>query len=237
MRGGPGTDDPGQIDYRNVALITLVRSAWHVYPFQIVGPAWLSSETYDISAKIPPAATPEQFRLMLMNLLIERFHLVLHHESRQVSCYALTVGTEGSKLVESQAAGLAPTNTASDFPKLDHPGVAMKMGVPAGATKPSVYLTARAQTVAGLVHTIGEQLGCPILDKTGLASTYDYMLQFVPGVGGSPGAQPGLETEPDQSGPDIISAAQQQLGLRLVRARVESDTIVIDRADREPSAN
>ncbi len=83
-RGGPGSSDPGQITYTNVDFTTLLRIAYDVYPFQIVGPQWLSIRTYEIKAKVPLGATKDQCRLMLANLITERFHLVLHHEMRAI---------------------------------------------------------------------------------------------------------------------------------------------------------
>src|SRR4051812_689501 len=82
MRGGPGTSDPGQITYTNVMLMSVLLRAYDVKTYQVTGPDWLSSRRYDITAKIPPGATKEQFNRMLQGLLVDRFHLALHHETR-----------------------------------------------------------------------------------------------------------------------------------------------------------
>src|SRR3974390_695603 len=75
MRGGPGTNDPGRVDYAGVTLKNLLSSAYSVKPSQISGPGWLDSERYDIVAQIPEGASKDQFNLMLQNLLTERFML------------------------------------------------------------------------------------------------------------------------------------------------------------------
>jgi uncharacterized protein (TIGR03435 family) len=87
FRGGPGTDDPGQITYVNVPLLRFLMAAYHKQPFQISGPDWLTTESYDIAAKIPEGATQQQFELMLQRLLAERFHLAAHHETRDYKAY------------------------------------------------------------------------------------------------------------------------------------------------------
>src|SRR5947207_312669 len=92
MRGGPGTPDPGQITYSNVSLKNVIMNAYNVKGYQITGPKWLDSERFDIVAKVPKGATKEEFRLMLQNLLAERFKLSLHHESKELPIYGLVVG-------------------------------------------------------------------------------------------------------------------------------------------------
>jgi uncharacterized protein (TIGR03435 family) len=118
MRGGPGTPDPGQITYTNVSLKNVLMNAYGVKGYQINGPKWLDSERFDIVAKIPKGATKETFKLMLQNLLAERFKLALHHETKELPMYALVVGKGGPKLKESvddgaTAAGAGPQGGAA----------------------------------------------------------------------------------------------------------------------------
>src|SRR3954451_10262547 len=91
MSGGPGTPDPGRINFENVSLKNVIMRAYNVKGYQISGPSWLDSERFDITAKVPAGATKEQFQLMLQNLLAERFKLQLHRESKQMPVYALVV--------------------------------------------------------------------------------------------------------------------------------------------------
>jgi uncharacterized protein (TIGR03435 family) len=53
---------------------------------------------YTISATFPPDTTLAQFQLMLQNLLAERFHLALHHETRASPGYDLVILPGGTKL-------------------------------------------------------------------------------------------------------------------------------------------
>src|ERR1035441_5549283 len=98
MRGplsdGPGTSDPGLLRCMNCTLADVVVKAYDIEKYQLSGPDWLDTELL-ITAKVPAGATKEQFRLMLQNLLTERFKLALHREKKDVSGYALMVGKDG----------------------------------------------------------------------------------------------------------------------------------------------
>ncbi len=217
MSGGPGTGDPTHIVYNNVALFTLLRSVYDAYVFQISGPDWLGLETFDITATLPAGTTKEQFREMLLNLLGERFHLKLHRESRDVSGYELTVGKSHPKL-----------KNAAEY---DVPDLGMSMNMDPGAKVPSVHLTFRAQQLSGLVRSLGEELGKPVVDKTGLTGSYNFTFDYTAGaanVATDAGAT---------SAPDALTAVREQLGLNLVSAKVPLDMIIVDSADRIPTGN
>src|ERR1017187_3230329 len=107
MRGGPGTADPGQISYTNVPMRALLLRAYGLKPPQLSGPNWLENEKYDIVAKVPVGATREQVNVMVQNLLIERFGLAAHHETRDLPGYEMVFARSGSKIKES------PENSAA----------------------------------------------------------------------------------------------------------------------------
>ena len=98
MTGGPGTKDPGRINYSGVTLKMLLKRAYDIGPEQISGPDWLDSERYDIMATVAAGTTPEQFRLMLQNLVAERFELRQHRETKTLAVYLLIVAKNGPKL-------------------------------------------------------------------------------------------------------------------------------------------
>ena len=108
MHGGPGTNDPGRITYPRTWLPRLLTKAYGVLQDQISGPDWLETEAYSIVAKIPPSTTADQFNLMLQNLLAERFHLTLHHETREFQVYSLLVAKGGPKMKPSPPDADAP---------------------------------------------------------------------------------------------------------------------------------
>src|ERR1043166_8643186 len=84
MRGGPGTSDPGRISFTNVTLFEIILRAYDLKAFQLSAPDWLSSQRYDVAAQVPSGATKEQCNRMLQTLLSDRFHMVLHHETKEL---------------------------------------------------------------------------------------------------------------------------------------------------------
>lgn len=263
-RGGPGTPDPGRINYNGMSLKMLLTRAYDVKPYQISGPAWLDSERYDIAATIPEGATKEQFNVMLQNLLADRFGIKLHRETKDFPLYELSVAKNGPKL----KASVVDPNTPPDAP-LPPPSGPPPIGkdgfpqLPAGRKAQMMMLTpqgfrivANVQPISGLADMLGNQLGVPVVDKTGLSGTFDYTLYFsrdsVPGPAGlaglppppppPPGVGPGPGQGPAPSGdeaeaPSLFAAVQDQLGLKLDKKRGPLDLLVIDHAEKVPTEN
>jgi uncharacterized protein (TIGR03435 family) len=240
VRGGPGTDDAGQITYTNVLLQSVLLRAYDIQPYQLSAPDWVTSKRYDFAAKIPPGTTKEQFAVMLQNLLAERFQMVVRHETKEMQGFDLVGGRGGPKLKASRDgdAGIAaepftepPKRNTEGFPVLDRPGLVMMERAREKAVV--VLLTARAQPVSALVDTLKREFRLPIADKTGLDGKYDFKLEFAPHA---PGA---LSTTPDtdDSAPDLITAVQQQLGLKLNPTKVKVDVVVVERANMVPTEN
>jgi uncharacterized protein (TIGR03435 family) len=246
MRGGPGTPDEGQITYTNVTLMNVLLRAYDVKTYQATGPDWMSSQRYDILAKIPPGTTKQQFGLMLQNLLTKRFHLALHHESREIQGYELVTGKNGPKLKlsadtgsgapQTAAPSTPPPTDANGFPQLDRPGMLMMEGV--RGTAVVSYLTARGQPVSALVDMLSREFRLPILDKTGLTGKFDFKLEFAPQPPGAlPPSVEGLPDNMAESAPNLITAVQEQLGLKLNPNKVPTDVLIVDRADKVPTEN
>ncbi len=171
MGGGPGTPDPGRITYTGVPLMLILTKAYDVQNFQINGPSWLDSERFDITAKVPTGATKEQVRVMMQNLLAERFHLTLHRDKKEMQGYELTVAKGGSKLKESAPdpdeppvpqAG-PPKRDANGAPILTGPGMMMMMNV--GPKGPVAHMAAKSQPLAQLIEMLSNQLKAPVMSR------------------------------------------------------------------------
>jgi uncharacterized protein (TIGR03435 family) len=158
---------PGQVFMENVSLRKCIALAYNVSENQdsaVAGPDWIRSEVYDIIAKFPPETPleqvrPEQVRMMLQELLADRFKLRLHRESKEVPVYALMVGKTGAKLQESAS------------------------GTPSGFSMGSGHIEGRAASMAALADRLSNasfQLGRPVLDRTGLKGAYDFTLDWTP---------------------------------------------------------
>ena len=262
-RGGPGTNDPGRYTTTNMPLKLLLAQAYNVKDHQITGPSWLDSERYDIVAKVPPGATKEQFRVMLQNLLIERFKITLHRETKELPIYTLSVGKNGPKLKETTleasafnppapgaqpAAPPPPPPPSGEFPKMPpgRPGMMMMM------SQGHFRLSAAGQSIENLMNMLSMQLGRPIIDKTGLTGKYDFQLDFMPEMGsgpmralgppppgaGGPGGDGGGSLTPasDPGAPNLLTAIQE-LGLKLEAGKGPVDLVVVDKAERVPIEN
>jgi uncharacterized protein (TIGR03435 family) len=111
---------------------------------------------------------------------------------------------------------------------------------------------ASKQSTVRLADMLANQLGSPVIDKTGLTGEYDYTLEFSSeGLAGG-GVPPGLPPPPpspgaggplapnsagDQDAPSLLTAVQEQLGLKLESKKGPLDLLVIDRADKTPTEN
>jgi uncharacterized protein (TIGR03435 family) len=85
--------------------------------------------------------------------------------------------------------------------------------------------TALNQPMSGIAEFLGNLLGSPVQDQTGLTGKYDLRIEFVP---------PAQDADP---GPDIRDAIQRQLGLSLVSKKVPVEILVVDHAEKVPTGN
>jgi len=263
-RGGPGTPDPTRYTTSNFPLKMLLARAYGVKEFQVQGPSWLDSERFDIVAKIPPGTTKEQFNVMLQNLLIERFKITLHHETKELPVYTMTVGKNGSKMKETTldaSAFIPPTNDGAgrgvpppppppgpgQFPKLPEgrPGMIIMFN------GDRMRMTAAGQPITGMIDFLSMQLGRPIIDKTGLTGKYDFQMEFAPEAGMGMGRGGMMAPPPPGAGggdgggpvPAVSEPAQnlvtavQQLGLKLEAGKGAVDMVVVDKAEKVPVEN
>ena len=116
-------------------------------------------------------------------------------------------------------------------------------------TNGRMRMVANHQPIGGLTEMLGNQLGFPVVDATGLTAKYDFNLDFAPDglngpmavmhappEGGSAGGAP-MATAPDVGGPTIFAAVQEQLGLKLEQKKGPVDLLVIDRLEKVPTEN
>jgi uncharacterized protein (TIGR03435 family) len=259
-QGGPGSADPGRLIYSFTTLRDLIMDAYGVKRPQISGaPNWLDSERFDIVAKVPEAATKEQVRVMLQNLLAERFKLTVHRETKELPVYALVVGAKGPKLKESTA----DTQPASDSQPAAPPSLrGMKIAPdgcpetpPAAAGRAANFmvmtpngecLISKGETMEGLAAQLSNGFDRPVIDQTGLKGKYDFRLRYDPsslsgGRGGPKDALDAALAAGDSPGgdspPGIFSALQEQLGLKLEARKGTVDLLAIDHVQKTPTQN
>jgi uncharacterized protein (TIGR03435 family) len=180
----------------NIALKGLIALAWDVRDFQISGgPAWLDSTRYDVAAKAEAPADLDHMKGMLQPLLTERFRLAFRREVKDLPVYALVIGKNGPKLRPSEGRG---------------PQLRGGKG----------QLTAQKIPISMLAAQLGNRLGRPVLDRTGLTGDFDIILEWTPmdSVSGD--------------GPSIFTAVQEQLGLKLEPGKGSVEIIVVDHPEQ-----
>jgi uncharacterized protein (TIGR03435 family) len=249
--GGAGTNDPGRILYPPISLKVLLLKAFDVQNSAgIRGGDWLDDEFFELNAIMPRDTTPEQFRLILRNLLSERFGVAVHRETKPASGFVLTVAKNSPTMKESDS-GEVSSSDEKWVPKVGKDGfVAPRRGqqlfVQTGRLRCRwTYQHAPMQALVGGLVTI---LGKPVTEGTGLTKNYDFTLTFRtagttmengPGLGKASWAVQGVEKRPTdiatiEATPDIFSAVQA-LGLKLEPKKIPEETLVIGKHAMNPS--
>jgi uncharacterized protein (TIGR03435 family) len=241
-RGGPGTRDPGLFTTENFSVSNLLQMAYSVDWYRISGPEWMKDARFNIAARVPAGATQQQLRLMLQTMLVERFGLKVHHESKEAPGYALVAAKNGPRFTPSSKAttaaddgqSLPDTPPAIGPPTLDKDGFPI---IPAGSRVsarggPDGRRTQKFdnESMEEFAHTLSENVGRPVKDATGLKGEYDFTLRWV-------ADQAGREADDVAPRPTIFEALQQQLGLKLEPAKTQIDVLVIDHIEKTPTEN
>jgi uncharacterized protein (TIGR03435 family) len=218
-----------------MTLKLLMTIAYRVQDFQISGgPNWIGSDRFDIVAKAEEGSN-SKIPEMLQALLEDRFKLTLHRETKEMPIYALTVAKGGLKLHESE--GECPPRPSGPPP----PPVPGKMpSPPCGGMFMGRNQTAGNHiTMEQLVINLSRTLGRTVIDKTGLTAKYDIKLEWTPDqsqVQFGPGGPMPPPSEPENSGPSIYTALQEQLGLKLESQKGPVEVLIIDHVE-QASAN
>ena len=247
IRGGPGSSDPGRMTFSHVTVARLVTQAYGIYRFHLACPDWLSTEQFEIIAKVPEGATKKQIPIMLQNLLAGRFHLKVHQETRIMPILELTVAKGGPKL-KAPTQVLAQDDGVSGEPSVDKFGFPV---IPPGKTNMLVmdgkarWQAPNAETEQ-LTRMLAGELGKPVTDSTGLKGRYDFSLYWMSGEMDAPqltatadtdAATPTASTPGGVLGPTIFGALKDQLGLRLDPKKGPAVILVVDSAVSMPTEN
>jgi uncharacterized protein (TIGR03435 family) len=252
---------PDSLTASGVTLQMLVQIAYGVQSYQISGgPDWVNTDRFEIDAKMDGSVAEALAKLsnddrnlarqhMLQALLADRFKLTIRRETKELPVYTLIIGKNGSKLKEATPEEIAASTQAGrgtpPAPGATRggggggrrgpgPGGVM-MTAGRGGTR---SMTGQAVSIAIIVRTLSQALGRPVLDKTGLAGMYDYTLEWTPDdnqLQAAPGSTVNGQAAPapaDQNGPNIFTAVQEQLGLKLESGKGPVETIVIDHVEK-----
>lgn len=219
--GLPPVIAPGKqsiITFTQVTLAGVLARAYGVRPYEIVGPSWLNEKFYDIVAKVPDGAPPEQIPEMLQNLLALRFHMRVHWDTQQKGGYALVTGKKDLKLKRSVA----------------NPEGANKRRESISMSGGESHLDFREITLDDFAKSLTSLLGRPVANMTGIPGLYDITIECA--SESLVGMKQMTVSENSNTGPSIFSAIRG-LGLDLVSGKVPVKRLVVDSAEVVPTAN
>jgi uncharacterized protein (TIGR03435 family) len=232
-QGAGGGILPNGVNIVNLPLRAIIQLAYGIgQPSKVINaPNWIVTERYDITARASDRVKQGEIGRMLQALLKDRFSLVTHKETREVTAYVLTMarpdGKPGPQLHVSTAEcadladGTAPKDAVRCGPRPGGPGKLILVGSP----------------ISLAVNLLSLMLQRPVVDKTGLTGKYDLEVSFAPLLNNPAGF--GAEAAPqaaDPAGPSIFTAFQEQLGIKIDSSKTQEEVLVIDHVER-PTEN
>ena len=208
------TSPGGRFRASATTLKFLLEWAYTIQPSQHSGgPSWIGTDRYDIVAKAEGNATDDQMKLMVQTLLADRFKLKLHHESKELPVYVISVGKTAPKL----------------FPPKDEETHSLRFAPQKGPDQKivSYRVLATRYTLTQLTDVFARQMGSVIVNQTGLNGEFDFTIDLTPDEGRPNPVDPTL----------LLTAMREQLGLAVKSQKVPVDILVIDSVEKVVAGN
>ena len=227
-----GIQPGGRFTAVNVPLRFLIRDAYQIQDFQLVGgPSWIDSEHFDVVAKAetdiaprPPGSGAGPFQLMMRSLLEERFKLATHSETREMPIYELVMARPdrrlGPKLQASSVDCEAMRGRGRGGPPPEPPPPSERPLC--GIRFSPASLAGGGMPMAQFARVLSQAVQRVVVDRTGLTGNFDFDLAWTPDQ---------MARGADATGASIFTAVQEQLGLKLEATRGPVDVLVIDRVE------
>lgn len=239
---GGGAASGGRFSLRNVTTRQLITSAFGFVDQQVIGgPSWINETRFDIVARMPEGtynaqtgATSNRAAVSMLKALLEdRFGLVVHHESRELTDISLvlarTDGKLGPRMTPSSPEDWdCQKRDTTEFNPSDPFNSVAPCGSVGGLSKDGGRrIVGRGLTVDEIAQRFGGQLGGGVFvlvrNETNLSGRFNIDVEYAPEPGGG-SASADL--------PSIFTAVQEQLGLKIVMKKAPSDVVVIDHIER-----
>jgi uncharacterized protein (TIGR03435 family) len=225
-KGGPvffsgGMLRGGRYVVKNATMVDLISTAYGVDADKVQGgPSWLEKDRFDVIAKVPAGTTPETVNALLKVLLLDRFKLVVHQDTKPVPVFVLSAGKGKPKLKEAASAKDSGCDRRVE-PENPAPGVI-----------PIIIATCHNMTMDAFVPIVQQYAGAyltnPVIDATGLKGNWDFEFRWTGrGQLGAAGAE----------GISIFDAMDKQLGLKLEAGKVPMPVILVDSLNEKPTDN
>jgi uncharacterized protein (TIGR03435 family) len=205
--------EPGRFAITNFSLRAVVRYAYDVKDIQISGgPAWFDSDRWDIVATAGREISEDERLRMVQTLLAERFKMTIRHETKDLPVYALVVAKNGVKLTPGKE-GMPERDSL----EVNGAGFHQMIG--------------QSVTLSGIATVLSRPAGRIVINRTGIAGTFDFKLEWVPDAASMPLIN-GVKPEGGLEGASIFTAVQEQLGLKLESTKAPVEILVIERAEK-----
>jgi uncharacterized protein (TIGR03435 family) len=239
----------GRFTANNTPLRMLVMAAYELQQeAQLAGgPPDLMTAKYDITARTGGTAMiGKELPQLLRSLLVDRFKLKAHTETRELPVYDLVIarsdGRLGPELKPSQS-DCSKADGSEQAAALASGDVSSFVGKPrpcSVATDPSggplnLMLRADGQEIKTLVETLTVFTGRAVRDKTGLTGRYDFAmkldLQMVLTLAQKAGANipaGAAANIPQSDGASLMTTLNEQLGLKLESTKDNVTVVVVD---------
>ncbi len=223
----------GKFDARNVTLRALIQEAYGVQANQITGgPDWLDTAAFDVQIKTgktetnrpPSEQNMREIHAALQKLLADRAQLVFHSQMKDLDTYSLMVAESGPKLQPSSTEESDTKGPGSGRIGMETQQMRMKI-----AGNQAYAIGAAGISTDDLSQQLSRQLGVPVLNKTGLQGRYNFNLNW---SDGKASASDGESSSGNVSAPSILTAVQEQLGLKLEPQKAVMQVLVVDRVEK-----
>jgi uncharacterized protein (TIGR03435 family) len=255
-----------RVTFKYYALKQLVAYAYGLPPIEVSGPDWMTTDRFDIAAKLPDGASKDDVPAMMKALLADRFKLVAHVDTKERPVLGLMLGKSGSKMklvpapaalddtaelkagqsrMDSSGGPILLTRNADGSTTYDM-GTGGSMTLVIDGREGTMDLDGKAMTMKGLaarLTSLGSGTGRPVVDMTGLTGNYDVKVVFALSelVSGLRDTGINIPTGPpsgdEPSGNGTMADALNKLGLKLQGAKAPVEQLVIDQVEKVATAN
>jgi len=238
--------DGSQARISYLSLKDYIGTAFRIRGNQIIGPDWLASQRFDIVAKIPEGASQADVPEMLQALLMDRFQMKIHRETRDLPVYTLKIASTGLRLTESpgDANGTGTVDVAAGG---NANGLAMNFGGGSSISVGSSTLEIKRLTMRMIADSLTRFLDRSVVDMTNLKGAYDLTVDLTPEDRISMMIRAAVNagmTVPSQALAMMDNASNASIfeglkkaGLTLEPQKAPLDVLVIDAIEKTPTEN
>jgi uncharacterized protein (TIGR03435 family) len=231
VNGGPVPGCCSDVPVRSGGRIKWITTPALMIQYAYNLPKWrvsgnMPGAIFDLNAETETSATDDRIRMMFQTLLMDRLEMTAHREIRDLNGFAIVQSTKGSK-IKAYAAGDRAASLPPWFQFMGDSGIAQLDGKCTLTSENGFKaVTGRRVPISRLAQVLESYLNTIVLDRSGLIGNYYFSFLFLPD-----------SSTNDLGGPDLFTAIQEELGLKLEKQKSSIDILIIDRIDKIPTAN